>query len=386
MSTTPQNHNTRHSQGAMAVEHDQTALQPAIVIDDATGSRVALLEESFAKIQPVADDFADSFYKNLFEDYPSAKLLFAQVNMSAQAKKLIASLEFVIEHLRKPQALNETLKGLGTRHVKYGVLPEHYPLVGNALLKTFEQYLGGDWTVEVKEAWVAAYELISEVMLDGADSSPEQEKVKLLKRSPKRANQIQPNFKILIGLTFLTALLLLPFVFSSSYLEVLRNNSVELHHFLRGEIYKQITGYIALSFCLFEIILTARKRGRGWIVSIKVPGSMNFWRSMHIFLGVALLGMVAVHTFGANGLNFNAVFLWVFFGVTLTAMVGVVAETGILESPRRDFGRLPGAARALTKGPLIRGLRAIWLTSHIFLVCLFAVMLVMHIILVYYYQ
>ncbi|WP_216349349.1 hypothetical protein [[Limnothrix rosea] IAM M-220] len=38
-----------------------------------------------------------------------------------------------------------------------------------------------------------------------------------------------------------------------------------------------------------------------------------------------------------KGLNFNAVFLWVFFAVTLTAVVGVVAGTGVLESPRRQF-------------------------------------------------
>jgi hypothetical protein len=40
----------------------------------------------------------------------------------------------------------------------------------------------------------------------------------------------------------------------------------------------------------------------------------------------------------------------------------------------------------LTKGPLIRGLRALWLTSHIFFVCVFAIMLIFHIALAYYYQ
>ena len=75
----------------------------------------------------------------------------------------------MIENLRKPGALTEALKGLGARHVKYGALPEHYPLVGNTLLKTFEQYLGQAWTVETKQAWVEAYGLITEVMLEGAD-------------------------------------------------------------------------------------------------------------------------------------------------------------------------------------------------------------------------
>ncbi|MGB2926204.1 MAG: hypothetical protein WBB82_12965 [Limnothrix sp.] len=206
------------------------------------------------------------------------------------------------------------------------------------------------------------------------------------RRSPNRPTGLQPTFKILLGLTFLTVLLLLPFVFSENYLALLRENSVDVHGLLRGELYKQSTGFVALAFAAFEMALTLRKRGRSWIVRIKLPGTMNFWRSIHIFLGVAMLGMVCIHTLGATGINFNAVFLWVFFAVTLTALMGVVAETGILESPRRYFGKLPGMEAALTKGPLIRGLRAIWLTSHIFFVSLFFVMLVMHIILVYYYQ
>jgi hypothetical protein len=153
------------------------------------------------------------------------------------------------------------------------------------------------------------------------------------RRSPNSSRGLQPGFKVLIGLTLLTALLLIPFVFSEQYLDALRARSVDLHQFLRGELYKQGTGYAALIFVLLELLLTVRKRGRGWVAKIKLPGSMVFWRSTHIFLGVALLAMVLIHTLGANGLNFNAVFLWVFFATTLTALVGVVAETGILESP-----------------------------------------------------
>ncbi|MGK7894105.1 MAG: globin domain-containing protein, partial [Xenococcus sp. (in: cyanobacteria)] len=66
-------------------------------------------------------------------------------------------------------ALDSALRGLGARHVKYGALPEHYPLVGSALLTTFKQYLGNMWTPEVKQAWVDAYGAISDIMLDGAD-------------------------------------------------------------------------------------------------------------------------------------------------------------------------------------------------------------------------
>lgn len=133
--------------------------------------KVELLEQSFDLIKPSANDFVASFYDNLFTANPEAKPLFDTTDMKAQKKKLLSSLVLVVENLREPEILDSSLRGLGARHVKYGALPEHYPLVGGALLTTFEQYLQDKWTPEVKQAWVDAYGAISEIMLDGADYS-----------------------------------------------------------------------------------------------------------------------------------------------------------------------------------------------------------------------
>lgn len=135
---------------------------------------VELLEQSFELVKPKADEFVGSFYNNLFTDYPAAKPLFEHSNMGKQQQMLKGALVMVVENLRKPDVLSKALKGLGARHVKYGALPEHYPLVGNSLLKTLEQYAGSAWTPELKEAWAGAYGAITELMLEGADYSEEE--------------------------------------------------------------------------------------------------------------------------------------------------------------------------------------------------------------------
>jgi nitric oxide dioxygenase len=142
---------------------------PTPEVDEATGLKIHLLEDSFGKVAPRASEFVGSFYNNLFTDYPAAKPLFTHTDMAKQSNMLLESLVFVVENLRQPGKLTGALKGLGARHVKYGALPEHYPLVGNSLLKTFGQYLEDDWTPETEEAWVDAYGLITNVMLEGAD-------------------------------------------------------------------------------------------------------------------------------------------------------------------------------------------------------------------------
>ena len=140
-------------------------------MDEATGLKIAVLEASFEKVKPQANAFMSSFYDNLFTDYPAAKPLFTHTDMEKQKKQLLSALVFVVENLRTPDTIIKALRGMGARHVKYGALPEHYPLVGNSLLKTFSQYLGSDWTDNTKQAWIDAYGLITNVMLEGADYS-----------------------------------------------------------------------------------------------------------------------------------------------------------------------------------------------------------------------
>ncbi|NER93447.1 MAG: hypothetical protein F6J86_06365 [Symploca sp. SIO1B1] len=200
------------------------------------------------------------------------------------------------------------------------------------------------------------------------------------------------KFSTLIILTFVSVALLIPFVLSPWYLPLLRESNFDLHLTLQENLYKQITGYVSLFFVLLEMILVARKRGNGWKIKIKIPGSLIFWRSLHIVVGIVLLATTLIHTVGSQGLNFNAIFLWVFFGVVLSALVGAVAEVGILESSQRVFSLAGMKADGLNpknlipKGVLIRNLRLIWLNTHIFLVSAFFVMLIIHIIIAYYYQ
>jgi len=146
--------------------------------------QVELLEQSFEQVKPRANEFVESFYHNLFTDYPAAQPLFTQSDMVVQRKKLLAALVLVVENLRQPEVLRDALRGLGARHVQYGTLPEHYPLVGASLLKTFKQYLASDWTIPVEQSWIDAYSTITTIMLEGADYSPAQ--VELPSTDPDR--------------------------------------------------------------------------------------------------------------------------------------------------------------------------------------------------------
>src|SRR5260370_29816675 len=102
---------------------------------------------------------------------PQTRAFFASTDMKKQRQKLLGALVLVIQNLRKPEVLTNALKGLGERHVHYGVLPEHYPIVGAILLETFSDFLGDRWTSEDQDAGGAAYETVCSIMRVRASAS-----------------------------------------------------------------------------------------------------------------------------------------------------------------------------------------------------------------------
>jgi hemoglobin-like flavoprotein len=129
---------------------------------------VEVLEQSFAAVAPQGDELVEIFYHNLFADFPQVRPLFAGIEMPEQKKKLLAALKLTVDNLRKPETLVPALEDMGLRHVDYGAREEHYPAVGQTLLKSLSEVACDAWTEEVNDAWAEAYGEITKIMLAGA--------------------------------------------------------------------------------------------------------------------------------------------------------------------------------------------------------------------------
>jgi nitric oxide dioxygenase len=137
-----------------------------------TPDQVNIVQQSFAKVAPIADQAAVLFYGRLFEIAPAVKSMFP-ADMNEQRRKLMATLAIVVNGLSNLEMILPAVNSLATRHVAYGAKPEHYPVVGEALLWTLEKGLGADWTPEVAEAWTAAYATLSGFMISQAYGRPQ---------------------------------------------------------------------------------------------------------------------------------------------------------------------------------------------------------------------
>src|SRR5277367_93351 len=132
-----------------------------------TPDQAKLVQQSFSKVAPISDQAAILFYDRLFEVAPQVKSMFP-ADMSEQRKKLMATLAVVVGGLGNLTSILPAASALAKRHVAYGAKPEHYPVVGAALLWTLEKGLGDGWTPDVAEAWKAAYGTLSGFMINEA--------------------------------------------------------------------------------------------------------------------------------------------------------------------------------------------------------------------------
>jgi hemoglobin-like flavoprotein len=126
--------------------------------------QAALVQSTFAKVAPIADQAAIIFYDDLFSRDPSLRPIFPE-DMTEQRQKLMATLGTAVAGLDRWEMIAPVVQALGARHVGYGVKPEHYDLVGAALIATLEKGLGPDFTPDAREAWIACYGAITKEML-----------------------------------------------------------------------------------------------------------------------------------------------------------------------------------------------------------------------------
>jgi hemoglobin-like flavoprotein len=135
-----------------------------------TPEQVKAIQDSFAKVKPIAEQAAALFYGRLFETAPEVKPLFRS-DMTEQGRKLMATLAVVVHGLDNLGSILPAASALAKRHVDYGVKAGDYAPVGAALLWTLEQGLGEEWTPELAAAWTEVYTVLSKFMIAEAYGS-----------------------------------------------------------------------------------------------------------------------------------------------------------------------------------------------------------------------
>lgn len=151
-----------------------------------TPSEVRVLADSFKKLENRLPELGEAVYARLFEISPETRALFKgnlqeqQINLAktfaAFAGMKSRSQHFLPVTRKGGEAVIPGVGALGTRHeTEYGVRPEHYDLMREALLHALARFLGKDFNAEIAGVWGETFDMLADSMQKHAGGSPETE-------------------------------------------------------------------------------------------------------------------------------------------------------------------------------------------------------------------
>ncbi|WP_067467380.1 globin domain-containing protein [Actinomadura macra] len=130
------------------------------------------IKETFTRLECEPDKSAGYFYGRLFAENPRLRPLFPPA-MDSQRDRLFHALTRIVWSQDSPAELAAYLARLGQGHRRFGVLPEHYPAVGAALIATLRRFAADVWSPEAEAAWTAAYDAAATAMIEAAEQESE---------------------------------------------------------------------------------------------------------------------------------------------------------------------------------------------------------------------
>ena len=132
-----------------------------------TPEQITVVQSSFDRLGPQLPILATRFYQELFARNPALRSLFT-TDMAEQKVRFSRKLSEIVWAMPRLAELLTHTRALGARHVGYGVRVADYRTVGDALFAALAAVLGDSFDTPTREAWILAYNLVAETMLEGA--------------------------------------------------------------------------------------------------------------------------------------------------------------------------------------------------------------------------
>jgi hemoglobin-like flavoprotein len=124
-----------------------------------------LVRDSFVLLEQQSEIVPLIFFQRLFTTAPTLQPMF-RGDMETQSQRFFTALRVIVASIDDNERLQKYLTPLAARHRHYGVRAWQYENFGEALLWTFSEVLGRQFTPSMMLAWREAYRLISRLMVE----------------------------------------------------------------------------------------------------------------------------------------------------------------------------------------------------------------------------
>ena len=132
-----------------------------------TQSQRQLIDATLPTVEANAVKITSCFYPLMFERYPEVLVYFNQTNQAKGTQRLALANAVVAyaKHLDALGEISDTVRLITQKHCSLGILPEHYPIVGECLLAAISEVLADVINDEILDAWGAAYQQLADILI-----------------------------------------------------------------------------------------------------------------------------------------------------------------------------------------------------------------------------
>ena len=127
--------------------------------------RAELLRDTLECVLAADDTFPARFYQRLFASHPEVQAMFRSHSPGAQRKMFAQKLVAIVDHIEDQAWIEREAAALGASHAGYGVKPEMYAWVGDALIATVAEACGAQWSDAAGRAWRTAYDQLASAIV-----------------------------------------------------------------------------------------------------------------------------------------------------------------------------------------------------------------------------
>jgi hemoglobin-like flavoprotein len=153
------------------------------MVNEISYSTISLVIESWEELRRLKnyeEEAGKMLFVRLFTKCPQAKVVFGfPLDVDPDSTELTQSKRFKMHssyfiqmldtalNMLGPdiELLTEIMLELGEKHVRYGVKPEMFPIMGDVLIATLEEALADGLNPTCKAAWTETYKALSSDMI-----------------------------------------------------------------------------------------------------------------------------------------------------------------------------------------------------------------------------
>lgn len=129
---------------------------------------IDIIKSTVPVLQVHGTQITTVFYKNMFAAHPELLNIFNHANQARgrQQTALANTVLAAAQNIDQLETIIPVVKQIAHKHRSLMVKAEHYPIVGEFLLKAIKEVLGDAATDEIIQAWADAYGVIAQVFID----------------------------------------------------------------------------------------------------------------------------------------------------------------------------------------------------------------------------